>query len=90
MALGAAPGSDVAALTELHRRALAEPGRVILVAKVDGEVVGMAHLVPSGAANAPHERNFGSNRPGSEPTAAGTPSSDHYVTTRAGRRRGGE
>lgn len=25
---------------------------------------------------------FGSNRPGSEPTAAGPPSSDHYVTTR--------
>jgi acetyltransferase len=54
MALGAAPGSDVAVLTELHRRALAEPGRVIVVAEVDGELVGMAHVVPSGAANAPH------------------------------------
>ena len=54
MALGAAPGSDVAALTELNRRALAEPERVVLVVEVDGEVIGMAHVVPSGAANAPH------------------------------------
>jgi acetyltransferase len=51
MALGATRGTD---LEELHREALAEDGRVVLVAERDGEVVGMAHLVPSGAANAPH------------------------------------
>jgi ribosomal protein S18 acetylase RimI-like enzyme len=54
MALGAAPGSDLAALERSHRDALAESDRVVLVAERDGEVVGMAHLVPSGAANAPH------------------------------------
>jgi acetyltransferase len=54
MALGAAPGSDVAALTELHRRALDDPSRVVLVAELDGEIVGMAHLAPSEAANATH------------------------------------
>jgi GNAT superfamily N-acetyltransferase len=54
MALGAAPGADHAALERSHRQALAEPGRIILVALLDGQVVGMAHLAPSGAANAPH------------------------------------
>jgi GNAT superfamily N-acetyltransferase len=54
MALGAAPGSDVGALAKLHRYALAESERVVLVAERDAEVVGMAHLVPSGAANATH------------------------------------
>ena len=51
MALGATRATD---LEELHRRALAEPDRVVLVADRDGEIVGMAHLVPSRAANAPH------------------------------------
>jgi acetyltransferase len=54
MALGAAPGTDLDGLERWHREALAEPGRIALVAERDGEVVGMAHLAPSGAANAPH------------------------------------
>ena len=54
MALGAAPGSDVETLAKLHQRSLAERERVVLVAERDGEVVGMAHIVPSGAANATH------------------------------------
>ena len=54
MALGAAPGTDLEGLERGHREALAEPGRVVLVAELDGEVVGMAHLAPSGTANAPH------------------------------------
>jgi acetyltransferase len=54
MALGAAPGSELTTLESLHRAALAEPSRIVLVAELDGEAVGMAHLVPSGAANAPH------------------------------------
>jgi len=54
MALGAALGSDSATLERSHREALAEAGRTVLVAELDGEVVGMAHLAPSGAANAPH------------------------------------
>ena len=51
MALGATPATD---LEELHRAALMDRDRVVLVAEREGEVVGMAHLVPSGAANAPH------------------------------------
>lgn len=51
MALGATWDTDLEAL---HGAALADPERVVLVAELDGEVVGMAHLVPSGAANAPH------------------------------------
>ena len=54
MALGAAPGADAAALEQSHLDALAEPSRIVVVAEQDGEVVAMAHLVPSGAANAPH------------------------------------
>ena len=54
MALGAAPGAPMATLERAHADALAETGRTVLVAEVDGEVVGMAHLAPSGAANAPH------------------------------------
>jgi GNAT superfamily N-acetyltransferase len=54
MALAAAPSTDLASLERSHRDALAEPGRTVLVAELDGEVVGMAHIVPSGAANAPH------------------------------------
>ena len=54
MALGAAPGVDLPTLELSHRAALAEPGRVVLVAERDGEVVGMAHIVPSNAANAGH------------------------------------
>jgi GNAT superfamily N-acetyltransferase len=51
MALGATSGTDLEAL---HRAALADGDRVVLVAERDDEVVGMAHVVPSGAANAPH------------------------------------
>jgi GNAT superfamily N-acetyltransferase len=54
MALGAAPGAHSAAHERSHREALAEPARTVVVAEIDGEVVGMAHVVPSGAANAPH------------------------------------
>jgi GNAT superfamily N-acetyltransferase len=54
MALGAAPGADSPAHERSHREALAEPARTVVVAEIDGEVVGMAHVVPSGAANAPH------------------------------------
>jgi GNAT superfamily N-acetyltransferase len=54
MALGAAPGTDRDGLERRHREALAEPCRIVLVAERDGQVVGMAHLAPSGAANAPH------------------------------------
>ena len=54
MALGAAPSTDVATLERSHRAALAEPGCIVLVAERDGDVVGMAHIVPSGSANAPH------------------------------------
>jgi len=54
MALGAAPGADRTTLERSHREALAEPGRTVVVAELDGEVVGMAHVAPSGAANAPH------------------------------------
>jgi acetyltransferase len=51
MALGATRETDLEAL---HEAALADPERVVLVAELDGDVVGMAHLVPSDAANAPH------------------------------------
>jgi acetyltransferase len=54
MALGAAPGSDLSSLERSHREALAEAGRAVLVALLDGKVVGMAHVAPSGDANAPH------------------------------------
>jgi GNAT superfamily N-acetyltransferase len=51
MALGATEATD---LEGMHRAAIDEQGRLVLVADHDGAVVGMAHLVPSGAANAPH------------------------------------
>jgi acetyltransferase len=52
MALGATSSTDLEAL---HEAALADPQRVVLVAEVDGRIVGMAHIAPSGAANAaPH------------------------------------
>ncbi len=51
MALGATRETDLGAL---HGAAIADPKRVVLVAEVDGAIAGMAHLVPSGAANAPH------------------------------------
>jgi len=51
MALGATEATDLEAM---HRAALDEPGRVVLVVEDDAHVVAMAHLVPSGAANAPH------------------------------------
>ena len=51
MALGATRDTDLEAL---YRAALDEPGRIVIVAERDGEAVGMAHIVPSAAANAPH------------------------------------
>ena len=54
MALGGAPGSRIEELAELHGVALAEPGRVVLVAELDGRIVAMAQLARSRAANAPH------------------------------------
>jgi GNAT superfamily N-acetyltransferase len=51
MALGATSGTDLEAM---HRAALDEPGRVVLVAEHEARIVAMAHLVPSGAENAPH------------------------------------
>ena len=51
MALGATAATDLEAL---HREALADRERVVLVAELDGGVVAMAHVSPSGAANAPH------------------------------------
>ena len=51
MALGATPATDLEAL---HGAAVGEPGRIVLLAEVDGEVAGMAHIAPSAAANAPH------------------------------------
>ena len=54
MALGAAPGSDLAMLERLHRDALGQAGRLVIVAELDGEVAGMAHIASSGAGNAPH------------------------------------
>jgi acetyltransferase len=51
MALGATLATDLEAM---HRAALDEPERIVLVAEQDGQVVAMAHLAPSAAANAPH------------------------------------
>jgi acetyltransferase len=51
MALGATPATDLEAL---HAAALGDPARIVLLAEVDGDVAGMAHVAPSGAANAPH------------------------------------
>jgi hypothetical protein len=44
MALGAAPRASVTALTEMHRAALEDRDRVVVVAEQDGEVVAMAHI----------------------------------------------
>jgi acetyltransferase len=54
MALGAAPGSYAATLERLHLEAITDSARVVLVSEQDGEVVAMAHLAPSRAANAAH------------------------------------
>jgi acetyltransferase len=54
MALGAAPDADLATLERSHRDAIVAPNRTVLVVERDGEIVGMAHIVRSGAANAPH------------------------------------
>ena len=54
MALSAAPGSYAATLERLHRDAIDDSGRIVLVTEQDGEVVAMAHLAPSRAANATH------------------------------------
>jgi len=51
MALGATRATDLEAM---HAAALHEDGRIVLVAEIDGDVVAMAHVAPSGAANAPH------------------------------------
>jgi acetyltransferase len=51
MALGATPATDLEAL---HAGALSDSERIVLLAEVDGVVAGMAHVAPSGAANAPH------------------------------------
>jgi acetyltransferase len=51
MALGATPETDLVAL---HKAAVDDTARDVLVAEVDGDVVAMAHLVPSAAANASH------------------------------------
>ena len=51
MALGATRATD---LEQMHGSALEEDDRIVLVAELDGEVVGMAHVAPSSAANAPH------------------------------------
>lgn len=51
MALGATLETD---LEEMHRAALGERERVVLVAERGQAVVGMAQLVRSNAANAPH------------------------------------
>jgi acetyltransferase len=51
MALGATRDTD---LEELHCSAVTDDRRVVLVAERDGEVVAMAHIAPSEAANAPH------------------------------------
>jgi acetyltransferase len=54
MALSAAPGSYAATLERLHRDAIDDPARIVLVTEQDGEVVAMAHLAPSRASNATH------------------------------------
>jgi acetyltransferase len=54
MALSAAPGSYAATLERLHREAIEDPKRLTIVTELDGEVVAMAQLVPSLAANASH------------------------------------
>jgi len=51
MALGGTRETDLEAM---HRAAVGDDERLVLVAELDGEVVAMAHLAPSGAANAPH------------------------------------
>jgi GNAT superfamily N-acetyltransferase len=51
MALGATRATDLEAM---HRAAVEDGGRVVLVAEREGELVGMAHIAPSEAANAPH------------------------------------
>jgi GNAT superfamily N-acetyltransferase len=54
MALGAAPDVDLATLERFHRDAIVAPNRTVLVGDRDGEIVAMAQIVRSGAANAPH------------------------------------
>ena len=59
MALGAAPGADTSELERSYRDLVADPGRLVIVAEEDGELVAMAQLVRSGAANAPHRAEVG-------------------------------
>jgi acetyltransferase len=54
MALSAAPGSYTATLERLHREAIDDSARIVLVSEQDGGVVAMAQLAPSRAANAGH------------------------------------
>jgi acetyltransferase len=51
MSLGATRTSS---LEEMHCTAIEDDARVVLVAELDGEVVAMAHIAASGAANASH------------------------------------
>lgn len=51
MSLGATSATD---LEQLHATALADSDRVVLVAEDGDAIVGMAHIVPSSAANAAH------------------------------------
>jgi acetyltransferase len=53
-ALSAAPGSYAATLERLHREAIDDSARIVLVSEQDAEVVAMAQLAPSRAANAGH------------------------------------
>jgi acetyltransferase len=54
MALGAAPDADLMALERSHHDAVADPGRIVIVAEQGSGIVAMAHIVRSNAANAPH------------------------------------
>jgi acetyltransferase len=54
MALSAAPGAYAGTLERLHGDAIADPGRVVLVAEEEGRILAMAQLDPSKAGNASH------------------------------------
>jgi acetyltransferase len=88
MSLGAAPESDADALAELHRRALRDPSRVVLVAEVDGTIVGMVHLVPSEAANATHRAEVQRVAVGSQARGRGVGRALMAAVEEEGRRRG--
>ena len=54
MALGLLAPLDLDELERAYDELVAREGRIVVVAERDGEVVGMAHLEPSGAENATH------------------------------------